>query len=151
MNRIVFVLVTLCLGLAFLSSQAQADTWNKKTRVTFTQPVQVPGVALPAGTYVFKLADSHDRNIVQITNERGDEVYATILAIAEHRHRPTDHTVITFDEEAVACVPTPVKSWFYPGDKRGRSFVYSNEQAMRRATACHEPVPGLMNDLPSEN
>ncbi|HYL62830.1 MAG TPA: hypothetical protein VE077_09425 [Candidatus Methylomirabilis sp.] len=57
----------LLLG-AMLSPSARADEWNKKTVVTFNEPVEVPGHALPAGTYVFTLADSTDRHIVQIWN-----------------------------------------------------------------------------------
>jgi hypothetical protein len=54
----VFCLVTLC---AFVVPTATADDWNNKTTITFSGPVEVPGVgaqALPAGTYVFKLKDS---------------------------------------------------------------------------------------------
>ena len=46
--------------------QAKADDWNQKTIFTFSGPVEIPGQALTAGTYVFKLADSQtNRNIVQ--------------------------------------------------------------------------------------
>lgn len=45
-----------------------ADAWNRKTVVTFSAPVEVPGVGaqtLPAGTYVFKIHDTaSDRHIV---------------------------------------------------------------------------------------
>jgi hypothetical protein len=50
-----------------------ADDYNRKTVVTFSGPVEVPGVGaqtLPAGTYVFKILDSQsDRHIVQIFNQ----------------------------------------------------------------------------------
>jgi hypothetical protein len=56
-----------------LTTAANADEWNEKTVVTFSGPVEIPGVhlagmgVLPAGTYVFKLLDSDsDRHIVQI-------------------------------------------------------------------------------------
>ena len=38
---------------ALIASPARADEWNKKTFLTFSGPVQVPGVTLPAGTYTF--------------------------------------------------------------------------------------------------
>ena len=76
MDRFRLVVTIFCLSLvalAFLPS-AKADEWNKKTVVTFNEPVEVPGVGaqiLPAGTYVFKLLDSpSDRHIVQIFNQR---------------------------------------------------------------------------------
>ena len=72
-----FQIVTTVFCLAALSTivapLAQADTWNRKTEITFSEPVEIPGVhlagwgVLPAGTYVFKILDSQsDRHIVQI-------------------------------------------------------------------------------------
>ena len=45
----------------FVVPGASADDWNRKTVVTFSAPVEVPGIGaqvLPAGTYVFKILDS---------------------------------------------------------------------------------------------
>lgn len=53
-------------GMAF-ATKAAAQTWDRKTYVTFNQPVEVPGKVLPPGTYVFKLLNSaSDRDIVTI-------------------------------------------------------------------------------------
>ena len=46
----------LCIGL---TPKAFADESNKKTVMTFSAPVEIPGKALPAGTYVFKLLTPH--------------------------------------------------------------------------------------------
>ena len=49
----------------------KADQWDKKTYLTFSDSVQVPGATLPAGKYIFKLLESpSDRYVVQIFNER---------------------------------------------------------------------------------
>src|SRR5580765_6652332 len=59
-----------------------ADAWDKKTIATFSQSIEIPGKVLAPGTYVFKLMDSpSNRHIVRITNEREDQVIATVLAI----------------------------------------------------------------------
>ena len=65
------VLCLAVLGVAF-SISARADAWDKKTTITFSGPVEIPGVhlqgygILPAGTYVFKVLDSaSDRHIVR--------------------------------------------------------------------------------------
>src|SRR5262245_63712102 len=98
MNRIKVVATIFCLSLAALafSASVNADAWNKKTIVTFSQPIEVPGVVLPAGTYIFKLADSaSNRHIVQIFNEDQTHIYATVLAIPNYRLRVTrseEHT-----------------------------------------------------------
>src|SRR5256885_3335871 len=40
-----------------LFRSTRADNWNKVTKVTFNETVQVPGTVLQPGTYTFKLAD----------------------------------------------------------------------------------------------
>jgi LPXTG-motif cell wall-anchored protein len=134
-----------CLSLVALTflPNAKADEWNKKTTVTFSEPVEVPGVGaqtLPAGTYVFKLVDSAaDRNIVQISNEAEDHVFTTILAIPNYRLRSTDKTVMTFRERAEGQ-PEAIRAWFYPGHQWGEEFVYPKYRAAELAKVTNEPV-----------
>src|SRR5271166_5578956 len=105
MNRFKAVMAVsfVALASAMLAPSAKADDWNRKTVVTFSGPVEIPGVhltgwgVLPAGTYVFKLLDSQsDRHIVQIFDKDETKVLATILAIPNYRLQATDQTVITF-------------------------------------------------------
>jgi len=49
----------LCLtALCVLAApKAKADAWDRKTVITFSDPVEIPGIGvhiLQAGTYVFK-------------------------------------------------------------------------------------------------
>jgi hypothetical protein len=134
---------TLCCGAALamlVASPAHADDWNKKTFLTFSGPVQVPGVTLPAGTYTFKLADlTGNRHVVQIFDKSERKIYTTILAIPDQRLTPSDKPVVLFAERAKG-VPQAVKAWFYPGDTIGNEFVYPKKQAMAIAKASHESV-----------
>ena len=134
--------VDVILGAAMLASPpAFGDAWNKKTFLTFSQPVEVPGVILPAGNYVFKLADSpSNRHIVQIFNAEEDLVYATILAIPHHRMEPAEETVILFEERR-ADQPQAIHAWFYPGELIGQQFVYPKSRALELARVTHQPVP----------
>jgi len=117
----------LLAGTAMLPS-VKADEWNKETKVTFSAPVQIPGQVLQAGSYVFKLADNQaDRHIVQIFNEDQNQLIATILAIPAYRLKPTDDTLITFEERPTGT-PEAVSRWFYPGDQDGVGFVYPEDQ-----------------------
>jgi LPXTG-motif cell wall-anchored protein len=144
---IVFGVLVVC---AFLVPTAAADDWNKRTTVTFSAPVEVPGVGaqvLPAGTYLFKLMDSlSDRNIVQIFNEDGTHVYTTILAIPNYRLRATDKTVMTFRERAEGQ-PEAIRAWFYPGANWGQEFVYPKSRAIQLAKVVNEPVLATPIDL----
>src|ERR687885_2796020 len=71
---------------AFLAPGIRADEFNKKTSLTFSGPVQIPGATLAAGTYVFKLADLQgNRHVVQVFDKEGTKLYTTILAIPDER------------------------------------------------------------------
>jgi len=107
------------------ATRATADEWNKKTYVTTSQSIEVPGAILPPGKYVFKLLDSQsDRHIVQVLNDRENHVFATDFAIPKQRMEPVGKTILTF-YEVPGGGPEPVRAWFYPGDTIGQEFVYS--------------------------
>jgi hypothetical protein len=140
-----FVLGMAVLGLA-VSPIARADAWDKKTTITFSGPVEIPGVhltgygILPAGTYVFKVLDSaSDRHIVQISSKDELTVYATILAIPNLRLKATDKTVMTFRERP-AGEPEALRAWFYPGRESGEEFVYPKARAIVLAKETNTPV-----------
>lgn len=140
----------LCfLGMlgATLAPRARAAEWNEKTFVTFNNPVEVPGVVLPPGTYVFRLLGSpSDRNIVQIFNRHETRIYATLLAIPDYRLQPTGKTVITFEERAAGS-PEAIKAWFYPGDDYGQEFVYPKVRAVELAKVNRQPVPSMPSEM----
>jgi len=145
MKRFEFVAMICCFVFVALAitPRGKADEFNKKTIMTFSESVEVPGVGaqvLPAGTYVFKLIDVvGDRNVVQITSTDGTHVYTTILAINNYRLTPTDKTVMTFGERGEGQ-PEAIKAWFYPGDNFGQQFVYPRKRAIELAKIVKEPV-----------
>jgi hypothetical protein len=141
------VLVTLCLLAALVVPNARADEWDKMTKLTFHEPVQVPGVTLPAGTYVFKLADSDsDRTIVQIFNADQTKLITTILAIPDYRMKAPGKTIISFDERP-AGQPEALRAWFYPGDNTGVQFVYPKQKATELAQVNQQPVLSVRDDV----
>ena len=149
--RIVNVLTYASAGLLAVClaapPQARADEWNQKTIFTFSGPVEIPGKVLPAGTYVFKLADSSsDRNIVEVFNKDENHLYGIFLAIPDYRLRPAGKPIITFEERA-ADAPVAVKAWFYPGENYGHDFVYPKVRAVALAKANKQPVPSMPNEL----
>jgi hypothetical protein len=151
MNRFAFVVSVVCVSLlGFLfQSNATADEWNKKTLITFDQPVELPGVVLPAGTYVFKLFDSQaDRNIVQVFNKDENHLYATIMAIPDYRLTPTGNTVLKFSESPAGS-PEAIKAWFYPGDNFGEEFVYPKSRAVELAKRTNQPVISMPEEQAS--
>jgi len=142
----VLVVSALALLGAVSAPGARADEWNKKTIMTFNQPVEIPGQILPAGTYTFKLLNSpSDRHIVQVFNAGGTQLIATILTINDYRLKPTGRTVVKFSEQP-GDAPDALKAWFYPGDNFGQEFVYPKQRAIELASALKEPVPEIPAD-----
>jgi hypothetical protein len=147
-----------CMALigAVLAPSVRADDWNRKTVITFSGPVEIPGVhlagwgVLPAGTYVFKILDSQsDRHIVQIFNKDETTIYATILAIPNYRLKATDKTVVTFRERP-AGEPEALRAWFYPGRNWGEEFVYPKAKAVTLAKTTNTPVLFTVAEIPVE-
>jgi hypothetical protein len=151
-------MTVFCMSLvgAALVPGAKADDWNKKTVVTFSGPVEIPGVhlkgwgVLPAGTYVFRILDSQsDRHIVQIFSQDEKTIYATILAIPNFRLKATNKTAITFRERP-AGQPEALRAWFYPGKNWGEEFVYPRAKAVALAKEVNTPILFVAVDVPLE-
>ena len=141
--KMVALLCSFALVAMAFAVNVQADTFDKKTVITFSDSFEVPGVdaqILPAGTYVFKVFESFgDRNIVQIFNADETHLFTTILAINNFRLKPTEKTVMTFKERGEGQ-PEAIKAWFYPDNNFGQEFVYSKKRALELAKIVNEPV-----------
>ena len=150
-RRFSFVLLNLfaVFVASILVPIAHADQWDKATIVTFTNPVEVPGRVLPAGSYVFKIANTQDRRVVQIFTKNERKVLATIEAVPDYRAHATDKPAISF-EERPSGEPEALRSWFYPGENYGVHFVYpksTRESDTEVAGGVQEP-PAI---VPPEN
>jgi hypothetical protein len=139
-----FNLVLLNLFAVFVASIlvpiARADQWDKTTVVTFSNPVEVPGKVLPAGTYVFKIANTQNRRVVQIFTQNQRQILATIEALPDYRVQATDKPQISF-EERPSGQPEALRSWFYPGENYGVHFVYprSTRELDTEVASSQEP------------
>src|ERR1700676_3732903 len=91
--------LVVAVGAGPSARPAQASDFDKLTYVTISGPVEIPGVALPAGTYIFKLADPDTGNrLVRVLSKDRKTVYATFFALPETRPAPAGYTTGTFTE-----------------------------------------------------
>jgi hypothetical protein len=151
MRRIQTILAATCatLALAAVTATAQTSPSDRTTYVTFSGPVSLPGMTLPAGTYTFRLLDSQtDRHIVQVFDREGAKLMTTLLAVPAERREATGDPVITF-KETPADRPPAVHYWYYAGDLAGNELVYPKSQAILIANASGEPVMAVESDSPS--
>ena len=131
----------LLLAFAIILPAARADEYDQASQLTFSQPVQIPGRVLPAGTYWFVLADTSiaNRNIIHIFNSDRSTLYATVSTITAERAQSSDHTALTFAERD-STQPSAILDWFYPGRKTGHEFLYAAQDEKELASANHQIV-----------
>jgi len=127
---------------------AHADPWDQASTITFSEPIQIPGQVLPAGTYLFKVASGDsDRNTVQIYNADRTVLYATLQTISTERREPTGDTAVTFAEQG-AGKPEVLLKWFYPGRDIGNEFLYSKEKERELAKDSQQTVVANQHPVP---
>jgi hypothetical protein len=135
-----YIAVGLIIALSlFFGLAAHADEADESTTITFSQPIQIPGRVLPAGTYVFKLASTDDLNVVQVFNADRTVLYANLQTIATDRPEPTDHTVVALAEQG-AGQPDVLLKWFYPGRETGKEFLYPQQKEKELAQDKQQTV-----------
>jgi hypothetical protein len=146
-TKVLVTVFAMSLLVATFATAARADTtFSKRTVAKFSQPVEIPGQVLPAGSYTIELLESHgNRHIVRIFNVDRTKLIATVLTIPNRRLAPTGHNVITFSERP-GNAPYALKAWFYPGDHFGQEFVYPKARAVQLAELTHENIPAVQTE-----
>jgi hypothetical protein len=136
------------IGSCFLSvvlvgafaTAARAGECDKQTYLTFSAPVSLPGVGLPAGTYLFRHLDcSSNSNLLRITSADGSRLYATLLVLPERRPTASDEPTVVLGETRDGS-PKVIKAWFYPGARVGDKLVYPKRHAQTRAPSGSTPA-----------
>ena len=64
--------VLVLMAVFSLTAASQQPDTRDRTIMTFSNAVELPGMRLEGGTYVFRLADTLGRNVIQVLS--GDEM-----------------------------------------------------------------------------
>ncbi len=116
----------VALGLVLVSSVGAANNAERRTTyLTFSQPIGLPGVTLPAGTYVFEIADPMmSWDVIRVTNRQRNQVYFT--AFTDRIERPRGdrgETGVVFAEREEGRVRR-IAAWYPNGESTGHEFIY---------------------------
>jgi hypothetical protein len=131
--------VVAALVAVMTPAPANAVTYDKLAYLTFSAPVQIPGVTLSAGTYRFRLTNPEtSRNVLQVLSNDGSTVYAMFHTMFDSRTSLTEDPVVTF-RETPAGVPPAVRTLFYGGEYRGYEFVYPKGGPIMIAEVVPQP------------
>ena len=145
-----YIAVGLVIAFAlFFELGAHADESDEATFLSFNAPVQIPGQVLPAGAYLFELADhGAEPNVVQVFSADRTVLYGTFLTAATQRQDPTGDTTVTLAEPESGGTPVLVK-WFYPGRDIGNELLYSKQTEKELARDSHQTI--VARQAPSSN
>lgn len=113
------------LGLVMAaSSDAFITNPSRTTYLTFSGPVALPGVTLPAGTYTFELADSNSRDIVLVRSR--DRSGAQWMGFTRQTRRPAGLPAdrLATLGEAPKGTPPPITAWYPLYESTGYQFIY---------------------------
>jgi len=138
-NKVALLIAFAIASVLFLEVAARADETDQSIKITFNQPIEIPGKVLPAGTYLFKLADPNDLNVVRIFNSQGTRLYATLQTITAERAMPTGDAVVVLADPSEGRPETLVK-WFYPGNTTGHELVYPKQEEQQLAQARQQTI-----------
>ena len=136
-NRFVRAALVSVVLVGLTAGAALAQPFDKRTEFAFSGAVQVPGVTLPAGSYIFRLVDTSSHNVIQVLSADGMRSYAMFFGIRAERPDYAAEPELRFIETPPGVSPA-VQTWWYPGEKSGYEFVYPKDQARRLASA--QPV-----------
>lgn len=130
----------LLTAMSAMPARAQ-QPMDARTEFTFNQPVELPGVTVPPGTYIFRFVDATSgRKVMQVqAKDSTNKTYGLFLTISAQRPKASDDAELRF-LETPAGQPAAVKTWWYPGDTIGREFIYPKSQARRLAQATNATV-----------
>src|SRR6185436_17584624 len=75
------VAATLLIAATATHAAGQGTTFDKRTIFTFSGAVQVPGATLPAGTYVFRVANPTSPSVLTVLDAQERHVLGQFFFI----------------------------------------------------------------------
>lgn len=131
--RNVLAVMFLCaLGIS-LAQPARADESKETIKFTFSAPVEIPGQALPAGTYIFEMLDAENfPDIIQIYNADHTALIAMVRTIPVDRMQASGDPAITLAQQGDSG-PEALVNWFYGDRLTGHMFIYGRQEERKLA------------------
>ena len=138
-TRNAFSVFALLLAFVIMPLGLRADENDQAIKFTFSEPVQIPGQVLPAGTYWFQLTDISNRAIVRVFAADHVTLVATLSTFRRERPEGNDDVAITLADRGLGQ-PEAIVAWFYVGDTDGHEFLYPKQEARELAHAMRKTV-----------
>jgi hypothetical protein len=113
------------LGVLATSTTGAIPNARRTTNFTFKASVALPGVTLPAGSYVFEVMNPDtSADLVRVMNRERNRTYTMQFTRRVQRPASGDLKAIVALGESPAGTPQPIKTWFPDNETTGREFIY---------------------------
>ena len=120
MRKALMVLSATALLALVVAPPAGAQAWStrpieKTTLLTFSAPLSLPDVTLPAGTYLFRFVDPMNApGVLWVMSKDARIAYAMLNTIPIVRtETESNHSEIVSFRETPANEPAQLDAWFY--------------------------------------
>jgi hypothetical protein len=117
--------LAVCGAIILLAAATVGHAWSpgRATALTFSGPVELPGVALGSGTYIFELIDPVGNiDVVTVRDKARTRVYYS--GFTRRVERPAGKVgPVTLEETRPGVVPR-ILAWYPTTDATGHSFIY---------------------------
>ena len=124
LRRAVHLACVVAAVTVVAASGTAATPLNRATYFTFTTPVRLTGVLLPAGAYVFEIANpTTASNVVRVLDRKRSKVYVTALTSTVTRPAASRLDATIVFGEASPAAPRRINAWYPEGDTTGRQFL----------------------------
>ena len=124
-TRTLVVVAALVLGVGAASLVSASVLANRRTVLTFSAAVALPGAELPAGSYTFQLVDpDRSADAVMVLNHNRTRVL--FVGLTHRVPRPINlpaNRRVTIGE-ARRGEAAPILAWYPPDDGIGYEFLY---------------------------
>ena len=130
MSRGFFVssVCTIALLTCLIATPAAAQTVDKQVFFTFRAPVSLPGITLPAGRYLFSVADPDTGGtVVQVRSGDRMKQYGYFLVNREWASVVPQKPEVRLIERSSMNLADAIRAWWYPGQQNGYEFIYSKK------------------------
>ena len=90
----------MLLTMSATPARAQGGPLDSRTEFTFNQSVELPGVTLPPGTYVFRFVDATTgKKVMQVqAKDASNKTYGMFMTISAQRPKASDDAELRFLE-----------------------------------------------------
>lgn len=123
-RNIALIACVAAVAAVLTATSSQGMAMTRTNNLTFSHAVALPGVTLPAGTYIFETAPlgTHP-DIVRVTTVNGQKQLYLGFTNPTERPRGSRDRVLSFGE-APAGEPKPIVAWYPIGSSLGHAFLY---------------------------